>query len=289
MEMQREDIPYIEKDLEAEANIAQHIAYYRIAGSSEIENFRSPDAYVFIFFERNSGWHAIDFVKYEEKDLQVHISFPGQIHSWSSGARARGHKLIISKYFVDKYLFEVDFLKLQLNEHAVLDITREHFDELESDLKRIAAELSNKNIKWDIVSLRAGLIIRLIDYLIKDKVLLEAQLGPVKPVIQQFNQLLDEHFHTEKKVSFYADKLAITPNYLNILCKDVYSETAKQLINKWVVLEAKRLLCGSPLSVKEISYTLEFSSVAAFSDYVKEHTGYSPKQWRENSLVLADA
>lgn len=289
MEIYSKNIPYIEKDLEAEANLAQHVAYFSIAGSSEMKNFRSPDAYVFIFFDKVSGWHSIDFVKYEEKDLQVHISFPGQIHSWSSGENARGHKLIISRYFVEKYLFEVDFLKLKINENPVLDLTRESFGELENDLKRIAAELSADMVKWDIVTRRAELIVRMIDYLIKDKVRLDVQLGKVKPAIQQFNLLLDAYYLTEKKVSFYADQLAITANYLNILCKQVYGHTAKKIISKRVILEAKRLLCGSNLSIKEITYDLQFSSVAAFSAYVKEHTGYSPKQLRENSLIHRSA
>ena len=43
---------FIPKDLEAEANIKDHVAYFPMAGQSQIDNFRSPDSYVLLFLKK---------------------------------------------------------------------------------------------------------------------------------------------------------------------------------------------------------------------------------------------
>ena len=75
--------------------------------------------------------------------------------------------------------------------------------------------------------------------------------------------------HTESKsVFFYAEKLAVTPNYLNVLTKKTLGVTAKELIDAHVVLEAKRLLKGSDESIKQIAYNLGFYTIGSFSSYI---------------------
>lgn len=69
------------KILSKDGLIVEDVAYIPILGPSKEENFRSPSAYVFLFFEQAKGTHTIDFVEYKDEDFQTHISFPGQVHS----------------------------------------------------------------------------------------------------------------------------------------------------------------------------------------------------------------
>lgn len=277
------DLPIpIELDLEAEALVKDHVSYYKMAGSSKEMNYRSPDAFVFIFFDNCDGWHEIDFVRYEERDCQVHISFPGQIHSWDSGPRMQGHKLIISKYFAEKYLFEYGFIT-RSNQCPVLNLKAADYLKLSEEVRRLGEVLGEEGANADFVMLRTRLIVSMINHLITRKSEEDSiAAGKVNHyILMNFVSLLDQFFHSESTVAFYADKLAITPNYLNIVCKRHSGLNAKSMINERRLLEAKRLLLGTTLSIKEISFKLGFSEISGFSYYVKNNTGFNPRQFRE--------
>ena len=272
---------YIEKDLEAEAEIKSSIAYLPLAGASEAENFRSPDCYVFIFFEKSSGIHSIDFVEYEEKNNQIHISFPGQIHSWKTEADAKGHKLIVSKKFIERYLYDTRFSSLQINEYPVVNISAEHSGKLSQEFNALKEELDAETVRWNIAYLRTQMILTLISNLLHENIAVQFK-GKTNMLVHKFTDFIDLHFKEAKTVAFYADKLAVTPNYLSIISKKGHGISAKEIIDRRVVLEAKRLLLGSDFSIKEIAYELGFSSSPAFAAFFYGKTGFYPKDYRNN-------
>jgi YesN/AraC family two-component response regulator len=92
-------------------------------------------------------------------------------------------------------------------------------------------------------------------------------------MIKKFNSLIDNHFNEEFSVNFYADKLNITPNYLNILSQRYLKSPAGDIIKERTILEAKRLLTSTDLSIKEIAYQLGFNDNGYFSKVFKKYTG----------------
>ncbi|MCD2422417.1 helix-turn-helix domain-containing protein [Niabella pedocola] len=273
-----------EKDLVAEANILEHVTYIKMAGASHVENFRSPDAYVFIFFEKSEGWHSIDFERYEEGDCQVHISFPEQIHSWNSGSGTRGHKLIVSKYFVEKYMFETAFINAKFNYCPVLNLDAGFFKKITREVVLLSEELNVAGIRADLAMVRTKLILTLINLYITEHVKKDLVEKKANPILNRFSVLLHEGFGEGNTVSYYADKLAITPNYLNIICRRYAGVNAKHFISQRRLLEAKRLLLGSELSIKEIAFKLGFNEISNFSFYIKSNTGFYPRQYREQPV-----
>ncbi|WP_261511746.1 helix-turn-helix domain-containing protein [Chryseobacterium paludis] len=272
---------FIEKDLEFEAQIKDHVTYFPLAGESEISGFRAPDSYVFIFFEKASGNHFIDFVEYEEKDNQVHISFPGQIHSWKTEIGARGHKLILSKEFIEKRLYNSRFSSLLPNKFPVLDIPIEISKKLSREFKMIQEEFGEEPVNWDVISFRVEIIFSFINMCIDDAERDTIVTNRRNPIILSFIELIEVNFVESKAVAFYAEKLPVTPNYLNILTKSTLGITAKELIDARIILEAKRLLKGSNQTVKEIAFNLGFYSISSFSSYFKGNTGLYPTKFRE--------
>jgi len=275
---------HIEKDLDWEASLINDIMYVPLAGASENFNFRSPDSYVFIFFEKCKGWHSIDFVEYEEKDNQVHISFPGQIHSWKTEENAKGHKLILSKKFVETKLSDMSFSALYLNSSPVIDLPKDFAERIFAELKWIEKDFADEYVPPKILSFRIQLVLSLVNAHIE--ALEETSLINEKkhPIISKFLELIETDFTGSKSVSFYANKIAVTSNYLNILSKKELGVTAKVIINRKVILEAKRLLLGSDLTIKEIAFNLGFRSIAAFSSFMYNRTGMYPKGLRKEDV-----
>lgn len=107
-------------------------------------------------------------------------------------------------------------------------------------------------------------------------------------VFRNFLSLLSSSYPKSRSVSYYADKLCLTPKYLSTVCKEVSGETASELINRYVVKDIDFLLKQRGRSIKEICNELEFPNLSFFGRYVKKHLGLSPKQYREKVLGKGD-
>lgn len=76
----------------------------------------------------------------------------------------------------------------------------------------------------------------------------------------KFIALLTQYHTQERSVTFYAEKLCITPKYFSTLIKKQTGKSAAQWIDDYVILEAKNLLKFSGMSIQEIAYHLNFST-----------------------------
>ncbi len=102
-----------------------------------------------------------------------------------------------------------------------------------------------------------------------------------KIIFHNFLNVLSEYYQSERSVTFYADKLCITPKYLSSVCKETCGKLAMDIIAHAVILDAKSKLHDFSLTVQEISDMLNFPNASFFGRYFKRHTGYSPMQYRE--------
>ena len=115
---------------------------------------------------------------------------------------------------------------------------------------------------------------------------IDRSLNHKKEITEDFGNLVNHHYKEWKTTSKYAEKLSLTPNYLNVLVKEHLDITAGQVIKNRVILEAERLLLHTTLSVTEISYELGFNDNSHFGKYFKSVKNTSPKTYR--LLKIAD-
>lgn len=101
-----------------------------------------------------------------------------------------------------------------------------------------------------------------------------------KQLLSDFRKLVNNKFSELKTPKEFALRLNITPNYLNALCRDIYNKTVTEIIQERVILESKRLLAHSGLSVSEISYKLGFKDNSYFGRYFKKVVGMPPEKFR---------
>jgi AraC family transcriptional activator of pobA len=98
--------------------------------------------------------------------------------------------------------------------------------------------------------------------------------------LQTFTRLLGQHYRQHLPIEYYATQLSVSPAYLNSLCRRLTGHSALQLINQRLLLEAKRELVYTALTVNQVSDRLGFSDPAYFSRFFKRSTGQSPRQFR---------
>ena len=102
-----------------------------------------------------------------------------------------------------------------------------------------------------------------------------------KIVLEDFLLLVRDYHTKERSLSFYADKLYLTPKYLSKLIKSVSGKSAHEWIDSFVILEAKNLLKYSDMSIKSIVYELNFPNQTTFYRFFKTKTGLTPSEYRK--------
>lgn len=103
-------------------------------------------------------------------------------------------------------------------------------------------------------------------------------------LFERFRSLVEEHYTRLWQVGDYAGKLHVTPVRLNRLCQKFSGQSAFDMIQHRLLLEAKRKLTYLPAGIADIAYELGFQDPAYFSRLFKRHTGMTPKAFRAQGL-----
>ena len=99
-----------------------------------------------------------------------------------------------------------------------------------------------------------------------------------------FQNILKNDYTLNRNADYYAQNLNITYKHLNIVCKEVINKTAKQYIDEFVILEAKRNLVNSTIKSTELAYLMGFEESTNFVKYFKKHTGFTPNSFKNNNI-----
>jgi YesN/AraC family two-component response regulator len=105
-------------------------------------------------------------------------------------------------------------------------------------------------------------------------------------ILQNFISLLDKNFREYKMVADYADRLSVTPNYLNEVVKKLTGQSAGHHIRQRVAAEAKKQAIHPDNCMKKIAYDLGFCDMAHFSKFFKNATGISFSDFKKRGTVL---
>ncbi len=103
-----------------------------------------------------------------------------------------------------------------------------------------------------------------------------------RQIAAQFLDLLKEHYKTRRTVSFYAEKMFITPKYLSAALKKATGKPVNLWIEEAVILGAKILLKSTDLTVSQISDQMNFPNSSYFGRFFKKSTGMTPIEYRES-------
>lgn len=101
-------------------------------------------------------------------------------------------------------------------------------------------------------------------------------------VFTKFLKMVEENCKRERRVSWYAQQLCITPKYLSTAVKRISGRTAVEWIENYVTMELRVLLKNSAKSIKEITEEMNFPNQSFLGKYFKEHVGMSPSEYRKS-------
>ena len=99
-------------------------------------------------------------------------------------------------------------------------------------------------------------------------------------IINDFIALIGRHYAAHHDVAFYAGKLNVTPNYLNIIARRTIGTTAKEQINIQIGLVARMLLDTTDMTVRQIADRLHYEAPSYLCRVIRRQTGMSPIEYR---------
>ena len=100
-------------------------------------------------------------------------------------------------------------------------------------------------------------------------------------IFTQFIKLVEENCRKERRVSWYAQQLCITPKYLSEMVKSASKRTPNDWIDNYVMSEIRVMLKCSSASIKDIAKEMNFPNQSFLGKYFKEHAGVSPSRYRK--------
>ncbi len=207
-----------------------------------------------------------------------------------------GYFCVFTENFLSKDKSGIILEKLPLFQpggYPILNISEEHYEELENLFKKIDRELSSDYpFKFDLIR---AYVIELLH--------MGQKLHPVQPVengknaairiTDMFVELLERQFPINtpaqrlllKTANDFAERLAVHANHLNKVLKETTGSTTTAIIHARIFEEAKILLNNTDWNISEIAFSLGFEEVAHFSNFFKKHAQLSPLKFRSTVKV----
>ena len=241
------------------------------------------DCYTMILVTKGCGSADIDFHTVPMSQGQLGIIAPGQIHSNINIKECELWMLRMSPEMMDDdYRYQLDEYAMTGNPVMLPEETIVLLCEALEFLSKLMASMNDrqpmKSVLFNMLNVVLGIITpRILN-------------GQAKPPLRsteitvKFKQMLPKFVRRQKKPSFYANELCISEVYLNEVVKKTTGMTPSGWINVAILLEAKRMIRSTTLTVKEIAHNLGFEDHAYFSRLFKKNTNMTPLEFRNTIL-----
>lgn len=226
--------------------------------------------------------HELDFKKYPLKAGDCLLISKGQIHAFDQETVYQGHLVIFTEEFLLHHIAPATLQKISRLYNYHLNLSQCHApEENQKFLANIQDVQTSPTPFAELNILAAYLSIYLLKLeQIKHLNVTNKAFDRKYEVFDAFKQKVEKEYASSRNAKDYAQQLAVSYKYLNETCKALTNKTAKTFIDDFVILEAKRYLSSSGLSIKEISFACGFDEPTNFQKYFKKYTGETPVQFR---------
>jgi AraC family transcriptional activator of pobA len=97
---------------------------------------------------------------------------------------------------------------------------------------------------------------------------------------RRFRRLVEAHLREAWPIARFAEALAVTTDRLHAACTDAVGKSPQAILHDRLMLEARRNLIHTRLSVSEIAFDLGFRDPAYFSRFFAARAAMSPAAYR---------
>lgn len=234
--------------------------------------------YHLVFITKGSGWHEIDFQRYQVKKGAFFFMLPAQVHSWSMSLNTTGIVIEFEKLSMFKGI-ENNVISEALNPAKNYYLySRKSFEDIDLLCSELLLEYE-KELKNFEIMLTINLS-KLLIMLSRNAEIKAPKVTGVSKFRDEFTALVEQNFKTHHAPEFYSKALKLTPKSLNAKVNRILGKSVRDLIQERCILESKRLLAYSDLSVTEVALELGYEDPNYFTRFFKLKTKTNPGKFR---------
>jgi len=242
--------------------------------------------YIFTYLQSGRAKMMVDFKMIEAQDTAVFFLLPGQVHEGILMDDVSGWFIAVKADLLPDTLRSVF-------EESLIDIQPVVIDRITAEKLSSCAEMLQMSCNEEMLETKEGFFVV--------QSLMNAFTGMYAMIFsgesnsetfiesraiqlnRQFRILVRKEFKTMKSPSAYAEALHISRGYLTEVIREVTGRSAQFWIHQEILIEAKRLLSFTALTVKEIAYELGYSDHTYFSRLFSKVEGCPPSAFRDRN------
>jgi AraC family transcriptional activator of pobA len=209
------------------------------------------------------------------------------VHAFAFERDTRGYVITIAAQAVQDAARREPAFATLFDAVGCVEISQAHGDasEIEQSVLRLQRE-----IVWQAPAHRVAaeaclitLLVSVVRALAEHSLSARQERGPRAALVMRFREALEANFRSGWEVARYAKELRVSPSRLRAACLDVTGKPPTHLVHDRILLEAKRSLTYTNMTIAETAYQLGFSDPAYFSRFFSERAGESPAAFRRRT------
>lgn len=232
---------------------------------------------------------TIDYKKYQIDANNMVVILPKHIYSISNCSKDLDIRMIlVSSDFMCNIPITPDFNLLKkmaifpcvkLDESMLDDLQKIHFliNKYSSDDK-LAYQIQNTLIQ-SMILITASSFGKL-------PLNIDRSLTRQETLVRKFFDLLIDTCETKRSVTYYAEKLRVSPKYLSTAVKNISNHPVQNWINEAILISAKRYIMTTDLTIYQIADKLHFQTASTFVRFFRMHVGCSPLYYKRMNQAM---
>ena len=226
-----------------------------------------------------------DFRETETHGATLFFLSPGQVHTIAPGSRMSGTIISFTREFLEEggtegflldlpFFFTTDRAPWLRLKPANIPWVKGIFQELQDEYDNALAGAGEV-----FRSLLRVLFVRAARWHAVESPVVARSRQTI--LARRFLQEIERHHHHWLTLDPYAKELGVTANHLNDVMRKETGQAAGEHLRLRRLLDAKRQLLHSTLSISEIGYGLGFDDPSYFSRFFRRYEGVTPAEFRK--------
>ena len=247
--------------------------------------------YHVFLFENCQPTHFVDFEPINVEPYSLLFIGKDRVHQFDQLLMYQGQLLVFTEDFFCTTENDTKFLKSSilfndLADYPTITLNKTDFEKYTNICDNITDELNlpSDNLKHILLKNLLHNFLLLAEREKRKQGFTEFKKGADLDYTLLFRDLLETNYTKLKSVNDYAQLIFISEKRLGQATSKILGKSPKEIINDRILLEAKRLLVHTHLSIKEVGQELGFEDPAYFVRYFKKNTEATPVEFREKYL-----
>lgn len=241
------------------------------------------DFHLLLFFEKGAGTHMVDFHWHDcRRGTLIHVS-PNQVHAFGETTKNEATLLLFRPELLPDDFFCPETRACPPAECVwppITELDRSSLEFVTTTLKFLDKQRNSLGV-WSQPEIARHIAIGLASFAyrtcVEHKPLYQSQ---PQPLFLAFLTELESSFASNRDAKWYAEQLGCSYGNLSRVCKATSGETPKIIIDRRVLMEARRLLAFTGNNVSEIGAALGFTEPTNFVKFFQRLAGETPDAFR---------